>query len=138
MGTDTGGNTGKKISFVPENLGWLDRLIRFFIGTAMMSAAFTYFIIGNTTPTWLSEEAPHGWPYYFLLIAIYPFVTAILGRDPVYALFKIKSCDTSPRNVCGTFPFEIDTAMGHHPIPDSEIEHSLSMSHHQKKPAKHK
>ena len=137
--SSTGGTQKeKKSSFVPENLGWLDRLLRFIIGTAMMAAAFTYLIIGSTTPAWLTEQAPRAWPYYFLLIAIYPFVTAILGRDPVYALFNVKSCDTSPRNICGSFPFEIDTALGNNPIPDSEIEHSLSTSHHEKKPVQPK
>lgn len=121
-----------KKSNVMENLGWLDRLIRFVLGITFISVAATYLFIADTTPAWLKDGAPQVWPYYLMIIAVYPFITAILGRDPFYGFFKIKSCDTSERNVCGTFPFEVDAAMGHKPVPDSDIEHSLSMSHHVK------
>jgi hypothetical protein len=118
---------------VVENLGWLDRILRFIIGTTFISVSATYLFISETTPVWLRQSEIPVWPYYLMMIAIYPMITAILGRDPLYGLFGVKSCDTSARNVCGTFPFEIDAALGHKPIPDSEIEHSLSMSHHDNK-----
>jgi len=128
-----------KKSMVIENLGWLDRTIRFIVGTAFISISATYLFIAETTPAWLRQGEPNVWPYYLMIIAIYPLATAILGRDPIYGFFNVKSCDTSERNVCGTFPYEVDAALGHKPVPDSEIEHSLSMSHHVKKtPIKNK
>ena len=117
---------------VVENLGWLDRIIRFVVGTAFITVSATYLFISDTTPVWLRQGEPDIWPYYLMIIAVYPLITAILGRDPIYGFFNVKSCDSSERNVCGTFPFEVDAALGHKPVPDSEIEHSLSMSHHDK------
>jgi hypothetical protein len=124
--------SAEKISLVPENLGWLDRLLRFIVGTAMISVSATYLFISTTTPTWLNESAPMTWPYYLMIIAIYPIVSTILGRDPIYGLLDVKSCGNSPTNPCGSFPFELDAAIGNKPIPDSELEHSLSTSHHEK------
>jgi hypothetical protein len=123
-------------SLVPENLGWLDRLLRFIIGTAMIRVSATYLFLSTATPTWLKEGEPMNWPYYLMLIAIYPIVSAIMGRDPFYGLLGIRSCGNSPKNPCGSFPFEVDAAVGHKPIPDSEIEHSLSVSHHEKETQK--
>lgn len=119
-------------NLVAENLGWLDRLLRFIIATAFISVSATYLFIGVSSPTWLEAGEPMSWPYYLMLIAIYPMMTAIMGRDPVYGILRIKSCGTSAKNPCGTFPFELDAAIGRNPIPDSEIEHSLSISHHEK------
>jgi hypothetical protein len=109
--------------------------MRFIIGTAMMSVSITYLFIASTTPTWVEQGAPGAWAYYLMIVAIYPFATAILGRDPIYGLFGMKSCGGSPKNPCGTFPFEVDAAVGHKPIPDSDIEHSLSASHHERSTA---
>jgi hypothetical protein len=120
-------------SLVPENLGWLDRLLRFIAGTALISVSATYLFLSTTTPTWLNESEPMAWPYFLMIIAIYPIVSAILGRDPIYSILGVRSCGNSPKNPCGSFPFELDAAMGNKPIPDSEIEHSLSTSHHEHK-----
>jgi hypothetical protein len=118
---------------VPENLGWLDRLLRFIAGTAFISVSATYLFLSTTTPTWLNKSEPMNWPYILMIIAIYPFLTAILGRDPIYSFLGVRSCGNSPKNPCGSFPFELDAAMGNKPVPESEIEHSLSTSHHEHK-----
>ena len=118
----------RRSSLVPQNLGWLDRLIRVIIGTALIASAVTFLTLSPETPTWLSDGSPMSWPYYAILIAIYPLLTAILGRDPIYALMGIRSCGTSQRNPCGTFPFEVDAAVGNTPRPRDDIEHSLSNS----------
>jgi len=120
--------------WIPQNLGWLDRLIRFIIGTAIIAVSLTILVL-YTGPVWLEVEEGikvPSWLYYAPIVAIYFFITAIYGACPVYGLFGIRSCGSSPRNPCGTFPYEIDAAMGHHPVPDSEIEHSLAASHHEK------
>ena len=122
--------TKKRDRFIPQNLGWLDRLLRFIIGTALMTYFVTILVI-FTDPVWLDSgrEAPN-WIYYTPFFSVYFFLTAFLGADPIYGLLNIRSCGNSSRNPCGTFPFEVDAALGHHPIPDSDIEHSLSTSHH--------
>ena len=123
--------TKNRERFILQNLGWLDRLIRFVIGTAIMTYFVTMLVV-YTDPVWLDagRKAPD-WVYYTPFVSVYFLATAFLGADPIYGLFRIRSCGNSPRNPCGTFPFEVDAALGHHPIPDSDIEHSLSSSHHE-------
>lgn len=103
---------------VLQNLGWLDRTIRVVVSMALIGAGA------------FSASSGLAWPTYALLFAIYPLLTGIIGYDPVYSQFKIRSCGLAERNQCGTFPYEIDAALGHHPIPGSDIEHSLEHSHH--------
>lgn len=115
---------------IPQNMGWLDRLLRFIVGTTMLAVPFTILVL-SMDPEWLGKgHEVSNWVYYTPLISIYFFMTAILGADPVYALLRIRSCGNNPRNPCGTFPFEVDAALGNKPIPDSDIEHSLAASHH--------
>lgn len=85
-----------------QNLGWLDRTLRVLIGAALISVVFVDLYRGM----------PLGWHAYLALIAIYPFATAIIGWDPFYAMGHVKSCDTSKRNQCGTFPYEVEAAAG--------------------------
>jgi len=122
----------QRIRLVPQNLGWLDRLIRFIIGTAIFST-FATALIFFADPVWMSQgsEMPN-WVYFTPFLSIYFFLTAILGADPIYGLFHLRSCGNNHRNPCGTFPFEVDAAIGRNPIPKSEFEHSLSASHHEK------
>ena len=105
---------------VVQNLGWLDRVIRVVIGVAFVSVPCYYLFSGQSA----------SWYTYLMLLAVYPLMTGMLGRDLLYDLFKVKSCGASERNQCGTFPYEIDAALGRHPIPDSDVEHSLERSHH--------
>lgn len=117
--------------FIPQNLGWLDRLLRFVIGTTMLAVPVTMLVV-FTDPEWLEKgREAADWVYYMPIVSVYFFLTAILGSDPIYGLLRIRSCGNSHRNPCGTFPFEVDAAMGHDPIPDSDVEHSLSASHHE-------
>ncbi|HEY5604728.1 MAG TPA: DUF2892 domain-containing protein [Gammaproteobacteria bacterium] len=108
-----------------QNLGWIDRSLRFAIGAVVMG--FLVYLV-------YSQPSVPAWYHYAILIMVYPMLTAIFGLDPIYHIFSIRSCGMSERNPCGTFPFEVDAALGHHPIPDSDIEHSLERSHHEKRP----
>lgn len=126
------GNTDTKNRWIPQNLGWLDRLLRFVIGTAILAISLTILVLTGQ-PEWLSpNQEVADWVYYAPFISLYFFFTAMLGADPVYGLLRLRSCGNSPRNPCGTFPFEVDAALGHNPMPESDIEHSLSTSRHQK------
>lgn len=107
---------------VPQNEGWLDRTLRVVAGMVMLFG-----------PAFLLEFdyiAEANWIYYVMLSSILPITTGVLGWCPLYQALGICSCGGSERNPCGTYPYEIDAALGHHPIPDSEIEHSLETAHH--------
>ena len=107
---------------VIQNLGWLDRVLRFVVGAVLL--AFPCFMIasGVSEVTWYLVGA--------MLLAVYPLLTSVIGIDQIYNFFQVKSCGGSGRNQCGTFPYEIDAALGNNPIPDSDIEHSLEHSRH--------
>lgn len=109
---------------VIQNLGWLDRVIRVVIGTAML--AYPVFQIAT------SETVQEPWLMYSMLLSIYPLLTAILGYDPLYAQFVIRTCDTSERNQCGTFPYEVDAALGNQPPPNSNTERTIEGSQRKK------
>lgn len=106
---------------VMQNLGWHDRLLRVVIGSLMIAIPCYLLLTGRSEASWL---------YYILLAAVYPALTGIIGIDHLYNIMGVKSCGGSNKNQCGTFPYEVDAAMGHNPIPDSKIEHSLEHSHH--------
>lgn len=56
-----------------ENIGNLERIIRTAIGVLMIEAALA------------APSASMGW---LIMAALYPVFTAIIGWDPVYALFR--------------------------------------------------
>ncbi len=87
-----------------QNMGWLDRSVRTVIGALLI--AVTLYEIQQGTPV--------GSYAYLPIVAIYPLMTGLLGWDPFYAASNVKSCDISPgsRNKCGTFLFEVESAMG--------------------------
>jgi hypothetical protein len=109
---------------VVQNMGLIDRMLRFVIGGVLLGSVAGYLQAMGT--------AMLDWHAYLGLISIYPFITAILGWDPIYHLFHAKSCSLSldDRNQCGTFPYEVEAAMGKKPRPDKEYDHSLAGSHH--------
>jgi hypothetical protein len=113
---------------VVENLGWLDRVIRIMLGTVLVAVPFTIITMNAFR---LDEGASiSGWLYVVMLLALYPFWTSAIGWDPIYQLFNICSCGGTEKNPCGTLPYELDAAAGRHPIPDSEVVHSLGTAHH--------
>lgn len=89
---------------VVQNLGWLDRAFRF-VG-AFILLGYPLYATGDGTMSTFHVV--------LMLISIYPLVTAILGWDPLYSAVGLRSCDTSKRNRCGSFPYEVDTALGGH------------------------
>jgi hypothetical protein len=53
-----------------------------------------------------------------VLLAVYPLMTTAMGWDPFYALFGARSCSVEGgRNQCGTFPYQVDSALGNEPRP---------------------
>ena len=106
---------------VAQNLGLYDRISRFIAGCLLLGVPI-YLMMSGSNATWYGTSA--------MVLSIYPFLTSIIGVDGIYTLLHVKSCGGSDRNQCGSFPYEVDAALGRHPIPDSELEHSLSHAHH--------
>ena len=110
--------------FVEQNLGLWDRIFRVVLGCVLLAVPyFTITQIGVMSEMWHS---------LLIILSIYPFLTGILGVDPFYRLMNVKSCDLSSRNRCGSFPFQVDAFLGHHPIPEDDYEHTLTNSRHEK------
>lgn len=98
-----------------QNLGWIDRSLRMIIGWAIIAVAYAD----------LSQGAMVGWHSYALVVSVYPILTALIGWDPLYSTKNLKSCDTSQHNQCGTFPFEIKSALGLQPSCRADSDCSL-------------
>jgi hypothetical protein len=109
---------------VVQNMGLIDRTLRFVIGGILLGTTAGY--LQATGSTMLD------WHAYIGLLSIYPFITAILGWDPFYHLFNAKSCslNVEDRNQCGTFPYEVEAALGKKPKPEKGFDHSVFGSHH--------
>ncbi len=107
---------------IVQNMGWHDRTIRVVVGSLMISVPL-YLLMSASAPV-------ASWMFYVILVAVYPVLTGIIGFDVFYNLFRVRSCGSSNRNQCGSYPYEIDAALGHNPIPDSDNVHDLEHSHH--------
>jgi len=91
---------------VVQNIGLADRLIRFFGGGALLSWGALSLVM-DSTPIMATIA---------ILLAVYPLMTTVMGWDPLYQLFGTRTCSLEGgRNQCGTFPYELDAAVGHDP-----------------------
>lgn len=101
-----------------QNLGLNDRVIRGVIAVFMIALPILD----------LARGGMFGWHGYVILLAIYPALTAILGRDPLYSLFKVRTCGGADGKQCGTFPYEVEAALGNQPKVDKgqEFDHSMA------------
>lgn len=89
-----------------QNLGLADRVIRFSAGAALMGYAAYDLVQG---------AAFSGWHAFAMLAAVYPLMTGMLGWGPFYAMLGVKSCGVDGRNQCGSFPYEVRSALGRAP-----------------------
>ncbi|MEJ2566443.1 MAG: DUF2892 domain-containing protein [Gammaproteobacteria bacterium] len=109
-----------------ENIGLLDRMVRFFGGGALMTfGILSALLTGHDV---ISAIA--------ILLALYPLMTTVMGWDPVYELLGTRTCALEGgRNQCGTLPYEVDSALGHEPKPHEgySYDHSLTASQHETK-----
>jgi len=104
-----------------QNLGITDRIFRFFIGGAMLGiGAFLEVTVGVNI-----------YDVGLMLLSIYPLMTTLMGWDPVYEMLGAKTCSIEGgHNACGTFPYELDAALGNEPEANKSYDHSLSGSVH--------
>jgi hypothetical protein len=108
-----------------QNIGLIDRLLRLFIGAALIGAAYYYSAYVD-----LVARIWDVWGSFSMMIALYPIFTGMLGWDPFYALFHVRSCSITGRNQCGTLPYQVKAMFGHAPkYTESETEHSLESCH---------
>jgi hypothetical protein len=103
-----------------QNIGLNDRIIR---------GVIAFIIIGYPFLNMQNEQYLGG-ELYLIFIGLYPALTAILGWDPIYTLINYRTCGAGHRNPCGTFPYEMASAMGHTPVVDKEhaYDHSIAAS----------
>ena len=115
-------NTQHTYKLAPvQNIGLVDRIARFFVGGALLAGGTLWIALGN--------EILYG--VVAALLSIYPLMTTMMGWDPIYQLSGSKTCSVEGgRNACGTFPYEVDAALGNRPVPKEEFDHSLGGSEH--------
>jgi hypothetical protein len=109
-----------------QNIGLIDRMIRFFGGGALLAWGSLTLVMGGNTTT----------AVVVALLSVYPLMTTMMGWDPFYQMFGTRTCSLEGgRNTCGTFPFELDSALGNDPKPGNDYDHSLASSQHDTKRA---
>src|SRR3569832_2487904 len=103
-----------------ENMGFYDRVIRAIVGLAMNVPIIIYIADLPRSP--VSPFDPYGPHFYVSVGAFYFLLTAMLGWDPFYSLFIVKSCGGSGRNRCGSFQYLTAAALGQNPLSDMNYE----------------
>jgi hypothetical protein len=108
---------------VIQNLSLIDRVLRLLITAALLAWPMYDLLV--------QENVLNGWHAASWLLSAYIGLTGFVGWDPFYQLFSYRSCDiSSGRNQCGTLPYQVDAAMGHHPVPKRDFDHSLAGARH--------
>ena len=93
------------IQFKPQNLGSIDRSLRAIVG---FTALITVLVAARSQGMFLGYS-PDEFPYFWVsLIAFYPTLTAMLGWDPFYQVFGIRSETPLKGDVSGTIPEQTD------------------------------
>jgi hypothetical protein len=115
-----------KGNLVPiQNLGLADRFIRFFGGGALLAIGVVTLTIAEIASIWSAVA---------ILLSVYPLMTTVMGWDPFYQMMGTRTCSVEEgRTQCGTFPYEMDAALGHNPHPEEgyEYDRSLGAAHHE-------
>lgn len=106
-----------------ENMGLFDRLARFLIGGAALAYFVFYTELQHPIMMIASQVLVAG-------ICLYLIFTAMMGWEPLYAIFGARSCSRTGRNQCGSLPYQVKALFGHAPrYCDSDAEHSLEACH---------
>lgn len=85
-----------------QNTGTTDRLVRVTIGSLCIVTAIFFIFKSDAVPTWIHDkETMASWMYYLMLVAIYPLITGVLGKDPIYMLFSLDTSSTPTKDIDG-------------------------------------
>lgn len=110
-----------------ENIGLLDRVARLVIGGALLGVGLFYLAL---TPGMLTTAGVDHLLLFGIGISVYPILTAVLGVDPVYHHFGIRSGGDTGFNQCGSFPYQLKAALGRAPkYCEIDDERSLEACH---------
>lgn len=112
---------------VVHNISLADRAMRAVATALLLAVPAIYIVTYDGSYQW--------WHGVMWLLSIYFGLTALCGYDPFYRATGYKTCDLSDRNQCGTLPYQIDAALGNHPVPKKDFDHSLSGARHPQEPA---
>lgn len=93
------------------NIGLFDRMARFNVALLMLTVSIATIFLSTYSPVWLSETVSvPAWAYYVVLLSIYPFITAIVGYDPFYALIHKDTLESFlPRDVTSATEMTVDS-----------------------------
>ncbi|MGD8567988.1 MAG: DUF2892 domain-containing protein [Gammaproteobacteria bacterium] len=93
------------------NIGLFDRMARFNVALLMLTVSIATIFLSTYSPVWLSEAiSVPAWTYYVVLASIYPFITAIVGYDPLYALIGKDTLESFlPRDVTSATEMTVDS-----------------------------
>ncbi len=112
-----------------QNIGLIDRVLRFGIGAAMLAGGAVFVSQAGALHQYTMTEAAM---LVVMLVSIFPLLTAILGVDPFYSAAGIRSGGSTGRNQCGTFPYQVMAALGKAPrYCETNDEHSLGSCHNE-------
>ncbi len=119
------------VSRANQNMGLTDRILRVVIGFAILGGGSAYVMTGGGLFTSAIETAV----LVLMLVSIYPILTGILGVCPIYSLMGVRTCSTSGKNACGTFPYQVKAATGNAPEHcEPNDQHSLEGCHDDSEP----
>ncbi len=110
---------------VVQNIGLADRMLRFFGGGALFAGGVLGMVVSGGASLWSALA---------IILSVYPLMTTMMGWDPLYQMTGARTCSLEGgRNQCGTFPYEVDAALGHEPRPEAgqEYDRSLTAAHHE-------
>lgn len=69
---------------IPRNLGKTDRIIRFVIGAAMLSAAGAWWLLSDQPEGWFTQDGDGLLLTFLVVFGLYPLITAVIKYDPIY------------------------------------------------------
>lgn len=88
-----------------ENMGVIDRSVRVLAGF-LLTLPLLFMASTDFSPV-LMDGLRYG-----IGVALYVLATGMLGWDPLYALFHAKTCGTSSRHLCGSYPHQLRALFG--------------------------
>ena len=110
-----------------ENIGLIDRVVRLAVGSALLGFGLFHLTM---TPDMVMSAGAQQLLVFGIAISVYPLLTAVLGVDPIYHHFGIRSGGDTGFNQVGSFPYQLKAAFGPGPkYCEIDDERSLEACH---------